>query len=100
MQPALPCRLSLRKQSGHHYIFRYAPGDELTLRSALADLADDPTADFDWFDEAVLACQLSTATPEHPERTPMSIFSRKAKEPPAPLDPSLPLEYQNSFVAP
>lgn len=30
----------------------------------------------------------------------MSIFSRKAKEPPAPLDPSLPLEYQNSFVAP
>lgn len=63
MQPALPCRLSLRKQSGHQYIFRYAPGDEPTLRSALADLADDPTADFDWFDEAVLAYQLSTATP-------------------------------------
>jgi hypothetical protein len=47
------CRLSLIKGE-HRWRFRWERGSEPALISAVADLARDPRANFDWFDAAVV----------------------------------------------
>ena len=43
---------------GERFVFRYAPGQENKLLIDLAEMADDPTCDLDWFDAAVLSHQM------------------------------------------
>jgi len=50
-------QLSLIKEK-HRYVFRYRAGCEEELVDALADMANDPACDFDWFDAAVLSYQM------------------------------------------
>jgi len=51
----------LRLSKGRHtWFFRYEPGDEAALRSALADLAGRAQTPFDWFDAALVTHQLSS----------------------------------------
>jgi hypothetical protein len=50
-------QLTLIKK-GHHYLFRYRPGDETLLIQTLIDKAQDPHCALDWFDAAVLSHQM------------------------------------------
>jgi hypothetical protein len=50
-------QLSLVKGE-HHFVFRYRQGFESEVIQAMAELAEDPTSAFDWFDAAVLSVQL------------------------------------------
>ena len=49
--------LSLAK-GRHRYVFRYCEGQESRLLASFVQLAEDPQADFDWFDAAVLSYQM------------------------------------------
>ena len=51
------CRLSLIKGE-HRWRFRWEPGSEAALISAVADLARNPRMNFDWFDAAVMSYQM------------------------------------------
>ena len=50
-------QLTLAKGS-ERFVFRYQPGQEASVIDSLASLATDPSAEFDWFDAAVLSFQL------------------------------------------
>jgi len=52
-----PAQLVLTKK-GQRWIFRYTPGQEAALLQRLAATANDPAADFDWFDAAVISHQM------------------------------------------
>jgi len=51
-------RFSLVKGS-HRYLVRCAAGGEESAIAQLMDWAEDETLDFDWFDAAVLARQIT-----------------------------------------
>ena len=46
-------------KDGHHYIFRYAEGDEESLIQVLMEAAGRTDLNFDWFDAAVLSRQVN-----------------------------------------
>ena len=50
-------QLSLVKGT-QRYIFRYVPGQEVSVIDAFASLASDKSTEFDWFDAAVLSYQM------------------------------------------
>lgn len=51
----------LRLCKGRHtWFFRYGAGDEGALRTAVAELAANPLAPFDWFDAALVTHQLTS----------------------------------------
>lgn len=43
---------------GHTYILRYKTGDEEYLIKALAEMAENPNNNFDWFDAAIISYQV------------------------------------------
>jgi hypothetical protein len=55
-------RLSLIKGE-HRWRFRWEPGSEATIISAVADLARDPRMNFDWFDAAVVCRHIAQGLP-------------------------------------
>ena len=55
-------RLSLIK-GAHRWRFRWEPGSEATIISAVADLARDPGMNFDWFDAAVVCRHIAQGLP-------------------------------------
>jgi hypothetical protein len=55
-------RLSLIKGE-HRWRFRWEPGSEATIISAVADLARDPNMNFDWFDAAVVCRHIAQGLP-------------------------------------
>jgi hypothetical protein len=50
-------QLVLVKRS-QRWVFRYCPGEETNVLQSLAEEAEDPTSNFDWFDAAVLSHQM------------------------------------------
>ena len=56
------CRLSLIKGE-HRWRFRWEPGSEAALISAVADLARNPRMNFDWFDAAVVCRHIAQGLP-------------------------------------
>jgi hypothetical protein len=56
------CRLSLIKGE-HRWRFRWEPGCEAALISAVADLARNPRMNFDWFDAAVVCRHIAQGLP-------------------------------------
>ncbi len=58
------CRISLIKGE-HRWRFRWEPGSEAALISAVADLARNPRMRFDWFDAAVVCRHIAQGLPEH-----------------------------------
>lgn len=56
------CRLSLIK-GDHRWRFRWEPGSEAGLISAVADLARNPRMNFDWFDAAVVCRHVAQGLP-------------------------------------
>ena len=56
-EPAETKTLSLVK-GGHHFCFRYQPGDEARVLDALVEMVNRRELKFDWFDAAVLSHQL------------------------------------------
>ena len=57
------CRLSLIKGE-HRWRFRWEPGCEAAIISAVADLARNPRMNFDWFDAAVVCRHIAHGLPE------------------------------------
>jgi len=57
------CRLSLIKGE-HRWRFRWEPGSEAALISAVADLARNPRMAFDWFDAAVVCRHIAQGLPD------------------------------------
>ena len=59
---SLPHQTGLRTISlvkgRHHFCFRYEPGQESGVLSALVDMVHRRELSFDWFDAAVLSHQL------------------------------------------
>lgn len=56
------CRLSLIKGE-HRWRFRWEPGSEAAVISAVADLARNPRMNFDWFDAAVVCRHIAQGLP-------------------------------------
>lgn len=52
-----PHHLTLAK-GPHRWVFRYRSGEESVVLRTLAEAANDPTTDLDWFDAAVLSHQM------------------------------------------
>ena len=46
-------------KDGHHFIFRYAEGDEESLIQVLMETAGRTDLNFNWFDAAVLSRQVN-----------------------------------------
>lgn len=59
------CRLSLIKGE-HRWRFRWEPGSEAAVISAVADLARNPRVNFDWFDAAVVCRHIAQGLPAQP----------------------------------
>lgn len=59
------CRLSLIKGE-HRWRFRWEPGSEAAVISAVADLARNPHMNFDWFDAAVVCRHIAQGLPAQP----------------------------------
>ena len=57
------CRLSLIKGE-HRWRFRWEPGSEAAVISAVADLARNPYMNFAWFDAAVVCRHIAQGLPE------------------------------------
>jgi len=51
-------QLSIQKPSGHRYVIRWQPGQEVEAMDVLATMAADEKTDFDWIDAACLAYQM------------------------------------------
>ena len=63
------CRLSLIKGE-HRWRFRWEPGCEAAVISAVADLARNPHMNFDWFDAAVVCRHIAQGLPaQSPAKT-------------------------------
>ncbi len=62
------CRLSLIKGE-HRWRFRWEPGSEAAVISAVADLARNPHMKFDWFDAAVVCRHIAQDLPKQTEAT-------------------------------
>ncbi len=56
------CRLSLVKGE-HRWRFRWEPGCEAAVISAVADLARNPRMNFDWFDAAIVCRHIAQGLP-------------------------------------
>jgi hypothetical protein len=46
-------------KDGHHFVFRYAEGDEESLIQVLMETAGRTDLNFNWFDAAVLSRQVN-----------------------------------------
>ena len=46
-------------KNGHHFVFRYAEGEEETVIQVLMEMAGRTDLAFDWFDAAVLSRQVN-----------------------------------------
>ncbi len=51
--------ISLSK-GDHRYVFRYAEGSECDVLETVAQMAADPTCDFDWLDAASVSFQITS----------------------------------------
>lgn len=82
------CRLSLIKGE-HRWRFRWQPGSEAAVISAVADLARNPRMNFDWFDAAVVCRHIAQGLPgraasnEPPATLPASAASAPPSSSPA-----------------
>lgn len=46
-------------KDGHHFVFRYAEGDEESLIQVLMETAGRTDLNFNWFDAAILSRQVN-----------------------------------------
>ena len=47
------------RKGTHQYVFRYIEGSECEVLEAVAELAADPTNNFDWLDAASISFQIT-----------------------------------------